>query len=456
MTTTTITNATVVTMDSSRRVLTRGTVVVKDSFIEKIGGPELADAATGTVIDASGHAVLPGFVNTHHHLAAALMRGLAPDRPLTVTPTKEPIATRLHRNHDEQSCYAGVLLAAAELTRSGVTTTTDSQLGWKGMRKADGSLRAAQESGLRVIFSPAFINKTEMAPSEHHFEVSEAVAEFTRLREEWQTERVTVIPEVMSLPRGTDELITALKEAGGDRMAMHLSYSQEFQNWAHKEYGRSAVEHLDSLGVLDSGFLGAHPIYFSDREVEIYAERQAAGAYCAVSNMLIGVGHLSMRRMTSAGIRMGLGLDYPNHGHNFFETIKVSLLAQKQLMADAAEGSADDALVWATIGGAEALGLDDEIGSLEVGKRADLQIIDLQTVHTSPAGGSIPLLVYSGSPHLVRDVMANGKWLMLDRELVHLNEPEVIERATSAQQQMMRAAGMEVPQVVPAGWTLID
>src|SRR5690625_2928656 len=170
MTTTAIKNATVITMDRDRRVITSGTIIIENGFIEQVGGPELALDRAGVVVDATGHAVLPGFVNTHHHLAAALLRGLAPDRPLTVTPTNEPISTRLQRQHGEHSCYAGALLATAELTKSGVTTTTDSQLSWKGMRKADGSLRAARDSGLRVMFSPAFINKTEMAPLEHHFD----------------------------------------------------------------------------------------------------------------------------------------------------------------------------------------------------------------------------------------------------------------------------------------------
>jgi 5-methylthioadenosine/S-adenosylhomocysteine deaminase len=341
-----------------------------------------------------------------------------------------------------------------ELTRSGVTTTTDSQAQWTGLRKADGSLRAAAESGLRVVYSPAFVNRTTMVPPDQHFGVTDAVREYERLRDRWSSELVSVIPEVMSLPRGTDELIVALSRAGEGRMAMHLTYSAELADWAMGEYGHLPIEHLDRLGVLTDRFLGAHPVYLTDREVELYAQRGAAAAYCAVSNMLIGVDHLSIPRLRDAGIRLGLGLDYPNHTHNFFETVKMSLLAQKQLAHDASIGDAGQALAWATIDGAAALGLDGRVGSLESGKLADLQIIDLQRAHLSPSAGALSLLVYGGAPDAVRDVMVDGRWLMRSGVLTHLDEAAVRVQADRMQQRIADAVGI-APPLLPEGWELI-
>ncbi|GAA0711167.1 amidohydrolase family protein [Dactylosporangium roseum] len=451
---TVINNGLIITMDPHRTVYAAGHVVVDGDAITQVGPGAAAIGRDDLVLDGTGCAILPGFVNTHHHLASTLLRGMAPDRPLRVQASTESPSMRLHRVQDEEECYAGALLGLVELTRSGVTTTTDSQSPWKGMRKNDGSLRAANESGLRVVYSPAFVNRTEMVPSAHHFTVAEAVAEFDRLAATWSGGMVTVIPEVMSLPRGTDELIRSLARAGNGRMAMHLTYSAEFAEWAQKEYGHTAIEHLDRLGVLGQGFLGAHPIYLSDREVQIYADRGAAGAYCAVSNMLIGVGHLPLMRMREAGIRMGLGLDYPNHAHNFFETIKMSLLSQKQLALDASIGDPGDALAWATIDGAAALGLAEQTGSLEPGKLADLQVVDLQRAHLWPPTGVLSLLVYAGSPDAVRDVMAGGRWLMRDRQLVHLDEAAVMAHAAALQQRMAEAVGIPPGPVVPNGWTL--
>lgn len=453
---TVIENGLIVTMDRDRAVLARGHVIVEGNAITAVAGGPAPSAGGDVVVDAAGCCVLPGFVNTHHHLAATLLRGLAPDRPLGVKIASESPTMALHRVQDEAECHAGALLAAVELTRSGVTTTTDSQAPWKGQHKGDGSLRAANESGLRVVYSPAFVNRSNMVPPEHHFGVDDAVVEFERLREKWSSELVSVIPEVMSLPRGTDELIVALHRAGGGAMAMHLTYSAELAEWAQREYGHSPIEHLDRLGVLSERFLGAHPVYLSDAEVELYAARGAAGAYCAVSNMLIGVDHLAIARLRDAGVRMGLGLDYPNHTHNFFETIKISLLAQKQLAHDASVGDAGAALAWATIDGAAALGLDDRIGSLEPGKLADLQVIDLQRAHLWPPAGALSLLVYSGAADAVRDVMVDGRWLMRERELVHLDEAAVLAQAVQMQQRVVTGAGLPPTPLVPDGWSLVE
>lgn len=451
-----IDNGLVMTMDQHRTVYARGHVVVEGDRITAVGQGPAGRVASDAVLDAAGCAVLPGFVNTHHHLASTLLRGLAPDRPLRVRVDTASPAMALHRAADDAECHAGALLAAAELTRSGVTTTTDSQAPWKGMRKNDGSLRALRESGLRAVHSPAFVDRTDMVPPEYQYQTAEAVAEFERLRQSWSGGLVRVIPEVMSLPRGTDGLITALHQAGGGPMAMHLSYSAEMASWALREYGHSATEHLDRLGVLGPGFLGAHPVYLSAQEVRRYGASGAAAAYCAVSNMLIGVAHADMARLAASGIATGLGLDYPNHGHNFFETIKISLLAQKQAVGDAGVGAAADALAWATIDGARAVGLDRLIGSLEPGKLADLQVIDLSAPGLGPPAGALSLLVYAAGPEAIRDVMVNGRWLLRARRLVHLDEAAVLGQAAAMQSRLARRAGLPPAPLVPEGWRLIE
>lgn len=451
---TVVENGLVMTMDQCRTVYARGHVVVEGDQITAVG-PGPAEQAGDTVVDAAGCVVLPGFVNTHHHLASTVLRGLAPDRQLRVRMDPATPAMALHRAADEAECHAGALLAAAELTRSGVTTTTDSQAPWKGMRKNDGSLRALRESGLRGVHSPAFVDRTDMVPPEHHYGVAAAVAEFERLREAWSGGLVSVIPEVMSLPRGTDKLITALHRAGGGPMAMHLSYSAEMASLALREYGHSSIEHLDRLGVLSAGFLGAHPVYLSEPEVRRYGAAGAAAAYCAVSNMAIGVAHADLARLAASGIAVGLGLDYPNHGHNFFETVKISLLAQKQLAGDAAAGTVSDALAWATIDGARALGLGDRIGSVERGKLADLQVVDLGAPGLGPPAGALSLLVYAAGPDAVRDVMVNGRWLLRARRLTHLDEAAVLGQAAAAQARLARRAGLPRAPLVPDGWRLV-
>jgi 5-methylthioadenosine/S-adenosylhomocysteine deaminase len=448
-------NATVVTMDRGRQVFASGRVVVDGDRIIAVGDSKAEpDALAAEAIDLSGSVVLPGFVNTHHHLAATVQRGLVDSAALSVQGRTGSVRQAVHRHQREAECYAGAMLAATELLRSGVTTTTDSQAPWRGLHKADGSLRAAHDSGMRTVFSPAFIDRTELVPPAFQYSVAEAVAEFERLRRRWSFDRVKVIPEALSLPRATDELIGALHRAGDGDLAMHLSYSVEFARWSHEHLGRSTIAHLDGLGVLGPAFLGAHPVYLDDDEVYRYASAGAAAAYCAVSNMFIGSGHADLGRLVGAGIRVGLGLDHPNHGHNFFETMKLSLLAQKQRSGDADAGHPLHMLELGTIGGAAALGMDDEIGSLEPGKAADLVVLDGAAPELAPPIGALSLIVLSGTPELVRDVMVGGQWLVRDRRLVHLDEQTICADAAVAQRTVAAAAGIDPNRLaLPDSWS---
>lgn len=453
---TTLTNAVVVTMDATRRVLAPGHVVIAGDTIVDVGsGPMPVD--TTDAIDLHGALIVPGFVNTHHHLAATLLRGLSSRSGLSVAGRSDDRRGALQLANDEAASYAGALLASISLLRSGVTTTTDSQAPFRGLGKCDGSLRAAHDGGLRVVFSPAFVNRTEMVPASFQYDIDSALAELERLRARWSFDKVCVIPEALSLPRATDELVKALHHAGDGKLHMHLTYSEEFVRWAARELGCTAIEHLDRLGVLGPGFLGAHPVYLTDEEVRIYGDRGAAGAYCAVSNMFIGTGHLDLARLRHAGVRMGLGLDHPNHGHDFFETMKMSFVAQNQLRHEGDTVDPAAMLEMATIGGAAALGLEEQIGSLEAGKQADLVVIDASAVELSPPLGVLALLVCAGTPEFVRDVMIAGDWLVRDRSLTHLSEADVLDEARRQQSRVAVRAGLDgVRPVVPDGWTLVS
>jgi 5-methylthioadenosine/S-adenosylhomocysteine deaminase len=170
--------------------------------------------------------------------------------------------------------------------------------------------------------------------------------------------------------------------------------------------------------------------------------------------MFIGSGHADLGRLVDAGIRVGLGLDHPNHGHNFFETMKMSLLAQRQRRGDADAGHPVDLLERATIGGAAALGMDGDIGSLEPGKDADLIVLDGAAVELAPPLGALSLIVLAGTPELVRHVMVGGEWLVRDRQLVHLDEASIRAQAAAAQRALAVAAGIDPNRLVlPESWS---
>lgn len=451
-----LTGAAIVTMNETRTIIRDGYLVVKDGVIADVGAGMPPEHWGENVEDLKGAVVLPGFVNTHHHLSESVLRGIAPDFPYTISWKRSEAASRLGELIDEEETYSSALLSCAELIRSGVTTTTDSLTVWKGKQKSAGALRAAQESGLRVAHTMAFMDKSPMIPEAYQFSPSGARAEFEKVRERFQHGRVTVGSEIMSLPRATDELILALRKSGEGLHAMHLTYSEEFAKWCLNEFGHTAIEHLDSLGVLDDQLIGAHPIYLQDDEVEIYARSGAGGAFCMVSNMLIGTGIMPMHKLRDAGINIGLGLDYPNHGHNMFETIKMSVLSQKSLELDATLGDAGLGLELATIEGAKALGMADSVGSLEVGKQADLMVIDTSRSHLNPPAGVLTLLVYSGNPDSVSSVMVGGEWLMRDGIIERFDETEVSQLAAQSQRILLDATGFPPNYLhVPDGWQLV-
>jgi 5-methylthioadenosine/S-adenosylhomocysteine deaminase len=348
-----LTDADVVTMDADRRRLRRGWVLVDGGVIAAVGSnderPDLHALGTVERLDLDGQLVLPGFVNCHHHLASTLLRGVA---EACAHNTDAPRRARAALSHRAAETRAGVELGYAQLIRSGVTTTVDGQGIWRGTTGVDGSLQAARGSGLRVVFSAAFSDRTELIPSDFHCGPAQACEELDRLQQAYSAGRVEVIPEALSLPRASDALVTALHTADAGRFAMHLTYTPWFDAWARRELGRSTIAHLAALGVLDERFLGAHPIHVDDDELALLAEHGAAAPYCAVSNMTIGSAHLPLRRLREAGVAVGLGLDAPNDGHDFLETMKISAAAQRQAEGDAAALSPDEALELGTIEGA--------------------------------------------------------------------------------------------------------
>jgi 5-methylthioadenosine/S-adenosylhomocysteine deaminase len=449
--------ATIVTMDGARRVIPDGYLAVSRGRIVDLGpASSLSERERAEAVHLGGRALLPGFVNTHHHLHETLLRGVAEDQNLTVAWARDEAHWRALRATDEPACFAATLLACAELMRSGVTSTADSLLPWRGWRKSEGALRAAHDSGLRVVHCVAFIDRTEMIPREVQFSTDQARAHLDALREAFGHGLVAVEPEALSLPRASDGLIRALHAEASRTFAMHLTYSREFERWALDNLGRTAVEHLAGLGVVDRKLLGAHPVYLDDREIGLLAAGGARTAYCAVSNMLIGTGVAPLRPLLDAGVPVGLGLDFPNHGNNMFETMKFSVLAQKLLARDATVGSAALALELATIGGARALGMEDSIGSLEPGKWADVVVVDLRKVALQPAAGALDLLAFAGGPEVVESVMVQGRWVLRDGAVVAFDEPEAIRLANEAQHRVLEVAGRRPDPRVARGSAIDD
>lgn len=434
--------AALITMNEAGAIFSPGYLRVRGNLITEVGPGRPEVAAGETLHDFSDDVLLPSFVNTHHHIANSLLQGVEPKQKMAIGTVRNGAWRKMSIGFDKEQCAAGAALGYLQLLESGITTTTDSQATWKGLAKLDGSISAALQSGLRVIFCAAFVNKTELVPSDFQLTVPESLTELERLRSTYQNERVSIEPEPLSLPRATDELIKALHANRNRLMAMHLTYSEEFDQWARKEFGHPAIVHLEKLGVLDGSALLAHPVHFDDQEVDLVAKSGASAAYCAVSNMYMGLAIPDLRRFHEKGISVGLGLDHPNGSHDFFETMKTTMLTQRSLNRDQDSFTPLKALEMATRDGAKALKLFDQIGSLEVNKRADLLVIDGNSLEMQPPAGLISQVVTAAKSKCVKHVAMDGVWHLFNYQHQSMKPDEIIASARVVQQQLLESAGL--------------
>lgn len=438
--TTAIVAGVALTMDERQPLLAPAYVAWRDGVLVDVRPAEPDDLARTSVLDRRDGIALPGFVNVHHHVTSAGLTGIEPESQPGLAGPPPEARRRFIAALGEPQAHALAALGYLELARAGVTTTTDGQAAWRGDRRVDGALRAAVDSGLRVHFAVAFLDRTDLIPPEQQFDATGAVRELQRLRGLGAGARVEVEGEPLSLPRATDGLIQALHEARGRLAAMHLTYSRAFERWADETLGRRAVEHLHHLGVLDDGWLFAHPIHLDDAERRLLADAGARVAYCPVSNLHMGLETPDLRPLRAAGVPVGLGLDHPNGSHDVLQNAKVAALAQRSVAGDPAAWSAVDSLEALTIGGARALGIADRTGRLAPGLDADVVVLDGLLPPAPTLAAVAERVVMSGAREHVVDVLAAGRWLVRDGAVVHLDVDRVRCQAHVAQEHLLAAA----------------
>ncbi|GIW07159.1 MAG: amidohydrolase [Dehalococcoidia bacterium] len=434
-----------ITVDPERRVFRRGYLAVKDGRIVAVGRDADCDLTADETIDASERVVLPGFISAHSHLIGGYVRGVGADRFVNVGGSAAAmISTRLRQAMDEAACYAGARLAILEMQKSGVTTFADSQPALAGKEEMlDGTLHAITESGARCLFTRASQNRTDFLDPRYHDSIDRALEELDRLTARWSSDRIEIGAEAQALHRVEEDLLKALagwSRARGVHFAMHISYSREAAEHAVERFGRPLLLLLDDWGVLDSRFLGFHPVWLSGEEIAALARRGAGVAYCPVDNMLIASGVAPLGALLEAGVRLGLGIDQPNDSHNFFELMKVSLLVQRVHHLDPSFGSPELAIELGTLGGARALHRETEIGSLEVGKAADFILLDTRRPALNPPTGRLSNIVLAASPAEVESVYVAGEAIVRGGRHLRWDEEEVVLEANRMMVQVAARA----------------
>jgi len=436
-----IKGGTLLTMDE-RDTIVRGDLLVREGRIASLGeSGQTADV----VIDAAGCAVLPGFVQTHLHLCQTIFRGAADDLPLLDWLKKR--VWPMEAAHDAASVRASARLAVAELIKGGTTCA----LTMETVNHTEEVFRVVEETGFRATVGKCMMDKGTDVPGPLHEDTAASIAESLSLLAAWHGKSDGRIRYCFA-PRFalscTSELLSQVAKLASERGVMVHTHASENKNeclLVESDTGLRNVAYLDSLGLSGPHVVLAHCVHLDPAEFEMLARTQTNVAHCPSSNLKLGSGIAEITRMLDQGISVSLGADGAacNNRLDMFTEMRTMALLQKALHGPEAI-SAKHALLTATVGGAKALGLDKEIGTLEAGKRADVMVVNLAALHSTP-GTSDPssALVYSAQTSDVKHVIIDGQLVMKDRELLTLDEGLTVLEANRERVELMKRAGID-------------
>lgn len=418
-----------VTQNPERRVAS-GDVLVEEGRIAAVGK---VDANADEVLDCTGCAVLPGFINTHQHVANALLRGVADDVPLEEMLERSFAIDSKFTRRDVQ---IGALLGCLEMIRSGTTSVHD-LFYWE-----DEVARAVRESGMRGFLS--WVTLDEAFTTQRGDPVRNAEAFVSKFQGD---SLVTPSVGVQGVYVASEETCWRAKEVAdrhGVRMHTHLSETRKEVYEHVGKTGHRPVEWLEKIGFLDPQLTAAHGVWLTMNEVRTLARHGVSVVHCPVSNMKLASGGVApVPEMMQAGVTVALGTDSPlsNNGADLFAEMKTACLLQKASRWDARVLPAQRALDMVTIDAAKALGRERELGSIEVGKRADLAVVSMRRPHTTPfyPANVISHLVYSSRGSDVQTTIVDGQVLMAGGVVRTVDEDAVIERAQETARELFEA-----------------
>lgn len=408
----------------------KGSLLIQNDKIVEIS-EEIDSNNAEKVIDAEGKILIPGLVNTHTHTPMTLMRGLADDMPLDTWLNDHiwPVEANLTGEH----CYAGALLACAEMIKSGTTCFNDMYF------FMDHVAKAVDESGLRGILSHGMIDFGDEAKRKEEFKETRRIIKKCHNTADG---RIKVSYGPHSPYTCSKELLEEVKkesEKFGVRIHIHVSETEKEISDVLEAQGKRPFEYLDEIKFLDGNVTAAHAVWVSENEIDIIKKRDVKISHNPASNMKLSSGISPVHKINAKGICMSLGTDgaASNNNMDMFEEMKIATLLQKVNTMDPTVMNADETFKMATLNGARALGLENEIGTIEVGKKADIALVDMNTPKLTPIRNPVSHMVYSANGWDVDTVICNGEILMENRELVTLNENELLKIAENASEDLI-------------------
>lgn len=413
-----IKNAKILPVDDAMRVIENGWIGIENSaiaFVEAVETEAVASFDADRVIDAKGKLAMPGFVNTHSHSPMTILRCYGDDLPLNdwlfgkMIPTEEKFS--------KEDIYWGGMLGVLEQIKSGVTCFAD------------------MYEPSNVIMDLVVENKIRANIAGPHITINpeKEYEEYVAHIKKWNNSHDGLIKEsaiIHSIYTYSEEKIrarvAAAKEAGTG-IQIHISEAPFEQEQIFEQYQKTPMQMLESWGVFDVPTVAAHCVHLTDGDFEILKKRDISVAHCPSSNLKLASGIADVPRMLAEGINVSIGTDgaSSNSNLNFVEEMHLTAMIHKGNSMNPLVVNAKEVIRMATVNGAKALGFENEVGSLEVGKKADLILVDTDKAHLTPLNNPFSAAVYSMQGSDVDTVIVNGEILMENREMSLVDEEKI-------------------------------
>lgn len=436
-------------MDSQKRLYPNGAVFIEGDVIKEVGRSSdllsLADAETEQ-IDLGGRWILPGLINTHVHTSQQLGRGLGDDVDLLTWLHERiwPYESQL----TEEDSYVSSLLTGIELIRSGVTTFCEA-----GGQHVNGMGRAVTKLGLRAILCRSTMDMGEGLPVAWQIGTEESLRRNVEDYDNWHGQadgRIRACFGLRTIFNDSDELIVRTSKLARDRgtlVNMHVAEIPYENEFCAQRRRLSTVSHLADLHVLGPEFLAVHCVWLTDAEIQLFARHDVKVSHNPAAAMRV-LGSPKIPEMQAAGVCVSIGTDGAPSSNRMtiIDEMWLTSLLHKMRMGSPEAMSAERVLTMVTRDAARSLQWDQEIGSLESGKKADLVVINPKTATMLPMHDPVANFVSSMRDHNIESVMVDGRWVMRQREILRVNEAQILDRAMEMAERIRHDAGIKLPE----------
>lgn len=423
-----IKNTTLITMNKEKDILKEVDILIEGNKIKYIG--QNCNEEADKIIDASEFITMPGLINTHTHIPMSLFRNYADDLPFWEWLYERilPLEVNLEAEH----VYWGSMLSMAEMIRSGITSFSDMYFFVESIAKA------TKQTGMRGFLSLS-VTDGEDSREESLRETKQTIETLDGTA----NGRITVRIAPHAPYSCSDEFLKNLVELSNtyDKgINIHVAESEQEMKESFERYGMSPVERLNELGVLKKSTIAVHCVNLSDDDIDLLKQTETSVSNNPGSNLKLGNGFARVDDLLKKGVNVALGTDgaASNNNLNMFEEITLASLINKGVTKDPQSVSAQKSLEMATIDGARALGVESELGSVEVGKKADIILIDTNKPHFYPRHNEVSSLVYSAQASDVDTVIVDGVVLMEKRELLTINLTETLKTSEKMAKDLLK------------------